>query len=780
MKPMSLILLCITLYTPVLFCQAVSLSGTVVVQNSQYEKGNLQFLHKARISAKYTAPVRSNLRGQFELVFTEEKEGANVRLQVDYPNYVIVNEADLSHVLLGKNESVQVVMADWQYLRQRQMTIQGHLREILVEAFRSKAGVSGGIDVDQYLKMEKKVDQIKRRLGDYAYDLAATNLDHSSDTYRRAFSHLLLGEIDQAASVLDVYDAEKVLESGILSKPGSELDKKELQQLLEALELQMVISTLSLEFQEAIKYHELIAQLNHNANHDLYRQAKYYSELGWKQFLNEMEESKGSFRKLMGIIETLPNNEHPHLIRAYENIGDFHFFNGRFKEALKDYQKAIDLMEGLKGKKFLALPDLYNKISNTFMFLGNYEKAFCFLNQALEIQEENPAANRLDLAETYVTLGRAFTSLGNGRKSLSYFEKAINIHEIVNQPSHPDLIQMYYLAAGSYELMDQSKQALTYYQKALKIAESVYRADQPQLGIAYLNIGKIYHTLGLPEESLDYYKQALPIIEDALEKDNPGLIVAYKNIASIYEELSDYDQSLYYHTLVLKIEKETLGPYHPNLVFTYYSIAKVYFLMGDKTKGNAFIKRAVELSERPVTKFTAVEEEESAATEEITLVPVPKSQSTEVATPDPLPAKEEIAAAPAVEEESMPADPAPIIRPADKKEVIQVAQVADDGLPRDQIRDLFLEQQFLRAERLIIDFLGQHPQENEMRAMLILAYLYQGKYQKAKDIWYLFKTRTLKSGSSFSGILSSELQFLEDNGIAHQQADKFKRMIGDD
>ena len=761
-----------------LYSQPIPMEGEIVLQNSEFELGELRHLGGIRVQSPNTAPARSNFKGRFKLLFTEGKAGNLVNLRVEHPDFEVVNPESLRNITLGAQEKVRIVMANADYLRRRRMAIQGHLKQRLTKAFAesfeenrdqdpnddkiSKTNFQALSGSQAFMKLEKRVDKVKRRLLDHSTDLVSINLDQTASSYRDAYTHLLLGQLEASLEKLAPYSPDYLLQEGWLTlSDAASLEIKDFDQVIRGLELRAVLELFRLEFLEAMRHYQLIVELYERKGRDRYRQARYLSELGWLQTINRQEGSSATFHKLTSLVESLPDQNHPFLVKVYENIGDHYFFRGKFDRSVAYFEKSIEISQNLHGDGDQLLPELYNKISNNFIFLELYEKAFCYLNKAIEIQENSRMSNRVELADSYINLGRVFTAMGNGKRSLQYFQKALKIQEVVFQPNHPELIRIYYLNAGSYENIGKLREALDFYLKALRIAEMVYQADHSELGIANLNVGKTYYSLGESAKALDYYKSAISIIEDILDKDNPALLVAYKSIAAIYEELSDFDQSLFYHEIVLNIERETLGPNHPNLVLTYHSVAKIYALLGNQIKAEYYMERAIELSKRPATKFTSIEnsEEERVEPEALLLVNAPAPDQQEV----PLQITKE--------ETSMAPQPIPDTKAEEAPE--ESGTVA-------MIRQLLLEQSFAKAEAASIDFLGEHPEQDEMRIMLILALLYQGNYQKAKSIWYLFKHKSLPSGTLFSAQLAAELNLLQENGVVHAQVPQFQRMIGDD
>lgn len=93
------------------------------------------------------------------------------------------------------------------------------------------------------------------------------------------------------------------------------------------------------------------------------------------------------------------------------------------------------------------------------------------------------------------------------------------------------------------------------------------------------------------------------------------------------------------------------------------------------------------------------------------------------------------------------------------------------------LNTMLLNKEFFRAERAAFELLYQDASDYDARVYLTLAYLFQGKYGKAKLTWYKHKDTTLATGEAFTVNLISNLDHLLDNNVSHRDVRKFKSLI---
>ena len=97
----------------------------------------------------------------------------------------------------------------------------------------------------------------------------------------------------------------------------------------------------------------------------------------------------------------------------------------------------------------------------------------------------------------------------------------------------------------------------------------------------------------------------------------------------------------------------------------------------------------------------------------------------------------------------------------------------------NSLTELLLNREFFQAERAAFNLLYENASDYDARVYLTIAYLFQGKFGKAKLTWYNARNETLTSGQDFTSVLIANLDFLMDNNVRHRDARKFKSLIQD-
>ncbi len=118
--------------------QSISLPGSVIIQNSEYETGHRQYVSDASIRAPFAKAVTSDKDGQFSLVFTGVENGTPVRLNVEKPGLEVVNSDEVESVILGRVPQLHVVMANAEKLAEAQMKYYNIATESIILNFGKK------------------------------------------------------------------------------------------------------------------------------------------------------------------------------------------------------------------------------------------------------------------------------------------------------------------------------------------------------------------------------------------------------------------------------------------------------------------------------------------------------------------------------------------------------------------------------------------------------------------------------------------------------------------
>ncbi len=204
--------------------QSIPLTGTVAIQNSQYETGKRQFVKGASIRADRAKATTTDREGQFDLEFVGVKFGTPVRLSVTHSSLTVVNVREMDQVIVGRKDPLVVVMADPEKLAEAQMkfyniatTSIGKSYKARMDSLRSEqrslkerlAALEAEFgakvkDMSEAIELlTKQRDQALSRAQELANEFATVDLDGASELYIEAYELFERGEIDSVLIVLN-------------------------------------------------------------------------------------------------------------------------------------------------------------------------------------------------------------------------------------------------------------------------------------------------------------------------------------------------------------------------------------------------------------------------------------------------------------------------------------------------------------------------------------------------------------------------------------------------
>ncbi len=79
--------------------------------------------------------------------------------------------------------------------------------------------------------------------------------------------------------------------------------------------------------------------------------------------------------------------------------------------------------------------------------------------------------------------------------------------------------------------------------------------------------------------------------------------------------------------------------------------------------------------------------------------------------------------------------------------------------------------------RLAFQWLGENPDNHLYRAYVVLGRVYQGKYDKARELWFFFKNKTLNDGQNYTDKVVAEIDRLEKLGATNAGIRRFRDQI---
>jgi len=354
------------------------------------------------------------------------------------------------------------------------------------------------------------------------------------------------------------------------------------------------------------------------------------------KYLGELHFRQGNFENAVGYYEKLREcafNEEDieTIILGYYNIGLIYWKRNDYKKSEENFLKSLELADKQGEIKIIAR-------SSTGMGLlswkqGRYELALEYYQKSLELSRELDDKNEEAKLHNYI--GVIYKNQGNLVSALAHYQLSLSIFtELSDRISMSKLLNN---IGNLYLMQGSNEKAIDNYLQSLKVSEEL--GDDHTRSSILNNIGLIYFNLEDYEKSLPYHHQALEIRERMSDKS--AIAHSLKNLGLAYQKTGQPEKSMECKMRALDIELEIDDK--SGLATTYSLIGLSYMDEGDleqaRANYNQSLKLYEELGDKPGTAANLINLggihlnlEEYEAAEEITLRGLKLAEETGVET----------------------------------------------------------------------------------------------------------------------------------------------------
>jgi tetratricopeptide (TPR) repeat protein len=342
--------------------------------------------------------------------------------------------------------------------------------------------------------------------------------------------------------------------------------------------------------------------------------AKIYNDLGINYRLKgDYDESKKMFQYSLKILKEINENEGIPILLY--NLGKLYESKDGYKSALQYYYKGLKYSKKSKFDFGLALG---YKFLGTYHFSNNeYQNAIKYFKKSLPFFDNSNYYN--DSIQIYILMGDIYQQYEDFKKAIEMYKKGINkledkisknkIFKGINpqtpiegnnsssqfnnfprkSPTYYDkrvLIKLFEMIGNIHRKLNDYDSSLIYHTKQLDIAKEI--DNESENAIANINIGIDYKKSKIYDQSLNFYNDALKNLHSV--DDTIGIITVHRNIGRIYDLKKEPKNALSHFTKSLDLSKNI--QYITGTANAYREIAKIYIKIGDKKKGNIYLKKA--------------------------------------------------------------------------------------------------------------------------------------------------------------------------------------------
>lgn len=820
--------------------QDVRLPGVVVEQNSRIKSGSTRYVEGAFVLATGATATRSDATGKFTLLFADKPAGDLVRIQVKKTGYVVVNQRELDNAaVLSRRQPLKVVLCKEQTLRENQLTYYRIAEDIALREMQRKlqqlqqdaaarqhiiadleAQLNRKIsDEKQLMALLEQVQMVRQIQGEAIADrLLLVNLDDADETYLRAHSAFLNGEVNQALAILDSLDNAAALDAlqqslsenkaawNTLSQRIAQQENQK-QQLLQQVLLKARLLILKGSFGDAEEQYQLA--LKHDPNNiDIYwEMAQYYTHLNRFDMALQlceaalaktctdnqragllnikavvlMKQNKSPAAKplletalalQLELIQTDSVLHLPHLAMVFENLGNLYFQQRQLQQAQEHYEQAIyiwrHLVDHHPESAYAHAASTLGALALVYRDYGQPAQADTLFRQSLfllrQLAAQHPGKFDSDLATTLDNLGLLYTDWADVENAEAWLQESGAIwltlagaNPLTYQPHLARNLQnrgRLYVMSRQWDLADSCLQ------KALTFYEELENyqpgAYLPELANTLNLKGVLLEQTGMPLEAMRMYEKVLTLREQ----------LAAINPAAHEPEL----WTSYLNVMVL-IKNRMLATGDTSL---RSEGKKVWQQLAERMEAHPDIAAGEGELLRQIRQDLSYYEEFFSNADAVYLV-------REAA----------LVAANVLETEAGKAQNA-LIRLALQQKAVDTLRAAFVKLQADALLAKRLGQalgglatysafggDFVSAEQLAREALQLAPQESWLYIPLASALVFQGNLEEAINIYRTWKAKPYYGQATFKDIFLRDLQQLEALGFSHRDVAAARRFLND-
>ena len=271
------------------------------------------------------------------------------------------------------------------------------------------------------------------------------------------------------------------------------------------------------------------------------------------------------------------------LVKCYLDLGDFHFNNENYQEALHVYQRALDITLKHFGEEHTSTAGSYHEIGVTQYQLGDYTCALQSHQHALDVRRKLFGEEHARTADSYHEIGDTQNQLGDYTTALQSHQHALDVRRKLFGEEHARTADSYYaLGITQHELGDYTS-ALQSHQHALDVRRKLFGEENARTADSYHEIGDTQNRLGDYTSSLQSHQHALRVRRKLFGEEDGDTADSYEEIGITQHELGDYTSAMQSHQHALDVRKKLFGEEHARTADSYYALGITQYQFGDYT-----------------------------------------------------------------------------------------------------------------------------------------------------------------------------------------------------
>lgn len=601
-----------------LIAQQVELNGNVLIHNSKYNSGSIQYVKDAEVTAEFSTPSLTDINGLFNLKFIGLENGVSINLSVSKAGFEIVNERDLLHVIIGRKSNLNVFLTPIGKLEKART----ELYDISLKALTAKhdqliaqlhRGDKETTSLIQDLKIKfnreirnrfeaenilnEQLEILKKRLPETIKRLASINLDFSSDLYQAAFALFKNGEIDGAIKKINEVELEKEAQN-ILSnikkiekhissyEITKEKEEERINQIVESYKLKVDLLELNFFYSKTQDLWKKIIFIQEKVlpqdDIDLFNSYHYYSMT--LRSLGEYKRAETILESKLNISLNQFGENHPTTSLLNSSLGLIKKELGKYYEAKGLLERSVFFDINQYGLEDISTLRAISSLAQIYQYIGNYKDAAELLEVVVKNKVKKHGWDNHEVTIDLSNLATVYQSLGEYEKAKNILEKALNSDMKNLKINHPSISTKRSNLAMILKDIGKYKEAKDLLHLSLKTSIENFGENHPKVAKTRSNLAGIYLELDSIKKSLSLYDLALKSNIENLGENHPSVARDWSNIAALYKMggIPEISKSLLERALASNIQN--YGEDHPEVARSRSNLAMVYKDLGDFKK----------------------------------------------------------------------------------------------------------------------------------------------------------------------------------------------------
>ncbi len=588
--------------------QSMSLPGSVVIQNSEYETGHRQYVSDASIRAPFAKAITTDKDGQFALAFAGMESGTPVRLTVSRPGLEVVNSKETDHVIIGRTPRINVVMADpdklaaaqvkyyniatgsisstygkrMGALRAESLTLAERLAKVNEETGQSTISLSAAIDA-----LTAQRDAAMQQAQEVARQFAEVNLDDASTLYRTAFELFRRGEIDSVLHMLNEQKLNADLASAVGKRShGAAIIAKAnvaIRQLYQCHEMKAIVLLTGLRYRAALDVHRAMQRMIAEQP-DVFEpgtDVRLLRSIG--RLLRTTGDYAGSVEALKdALVKGVVANavSEGELASIHSDLGAALADKGEHEAAITEATMGIDMNTRFSGPDAVATGEAWSSRAEVHIQNSEYAPALADMQEALRIIQAAEGPDDVRTGEAQRLTAQSFSALDRYPEALEHFAEAIRILPPKLGEYHPDVAAMWLSYGMALCAQDSVKIGTQAVQRSLRIQVRTLGAEHPETIHAYHYLAAIRLHYGDADGALLYMDSALVIGEKAFGDEHQDVVMLRNYRATALMVARRYDEALAEMRHSLRVQLKNMGPDNEDVAGIYGNMAETFGKMG--------------------------------------------------------------------------------------------------------------------------------------------------------------------------------------------------------